>query len=289
MKLLLHPDTNKNLHHLLAYPPHAVLVVAPKGAGKATLAEYIASQLLNVAPDELSRYPYYQAIGNGEEPVTIDDIRKLHAQTRLKTTGQTAVRRLLVIFGADNMTKEAQNALLKLLEEPPADTVLLLTCARPASLLPTIRSRTQAFTLKPPTMKITTEYFQSQGYSDKDIQAAYFLSEGGIGLMTALLGHEDDHPLAKAVQEAKQLLKQGRYNKLVTVEKLVRDKGIDITVILDALGRVCRTLMHESAKKNDKIRAQHWQKLLKEIMQAQTYINANVSSKLVMADLVLHM
>jgi DNA polymerase III delta prime subunit len=78
--------------------------------------------------------------------IGIDQIRNIKTRLALKTTKDTY--KLCWIRGAHLMTIEAQNAILKTLEEPPGRAIIVLTTANPAQLLPTIRSRCQKIKLK---------------------------------------------------------------------------------------------------------------------------------------------
>ncbi len=288
MDLLLHPDSRHQLDHVVQDMPQAILIIAPDGAGKSTLVRYLTSQLLKVDQNKLSNYPYYHEVGDGEKSITIEDVRTLQSQSRLKTPGQAAVRRVFSLLGADNMTLEAQNALLKLLEAPPTDTILLLTATYPNNLLPTIRSRTQVIPIKPPTLSQASMYFTSQGFAESDIRKAYLLSEGSMGLLSALLHHQSDHHLSKAIEETKSLLKLPVYERLVRLEKISKNQEIEPIVLLDALGRVCRALLQESAKRGDRESTARFRKILANISNSEIYLAANVSSKLVMTELALH-
>lgn len=84
---------------------------------------------------------FFVARGAEDTRVRIGQIRALQAALRLRSA--TGGRRVAVIADAEWMNSEAQNALLRLLEEPPPDTTLLLVAPRPAALLATVRSRCQ--------------------------------------------------------------------------------------------------------------------------------------------------
>jgi DNA polymerase-3 subunit delta' len=150
--------------------PHALLLSGPAGLGKLDFARLLARSLLCEQPaggdEELARgtpavtglpcgacrgcqlldagtHPDFQAVQPEEEgkEITIGQIRELLAWQTL--TPQYGRARVVIIEPADRMNANAANALLKTLEEPGRDALLLLVSARPAALLPTIRSRCQ--------------------------------------------------------------------------------------------------------------------------------------------------
>jgi len=91
-------------------------------------------------------------------------------------------RRVVVIDDADRMMAEAQDALLKTLEEPPNATTFVLVTASPEMLLPTIRSRCQRLRfgrLSP--ADVADVLMQKHGYAPSDAHAAASLSDGSIG------------------------------------------------------------------------------------------------------------
>src|SRR4029077_13207291 len=79
--------------------------------------------------------------------IVVDDTRAIAAFLRL--TPAEGGWRVVVVDGADEMNRNAANALLKILEEPPSRALLLLVAHSPGRLLPTIRSRVRRFPLSP--------------------------------------------------------------------------------------------------------------------------------------------
>ncbi len=142
---------------------HAWLLTGPQGVGKATLAYRFARQLLAgpgvpAATVNDPAAPVFRrvAAGTHADLLTIerewdDKRRRLRSEIVvdsarsvadfLRLTPAEGGWRLVVVDGAEHLNRNAANALLKVLEEPPPRAVLLLVCAAPGRLLPTIRSR----------------------------------------------------------------------------------------------------------------------------------------------------
>ncbi|HKM65409.1 MAG TPA: DNA polymerase III subunit delta' [Acidisphaera sp.] len=142
---------------------HAWLITGPRGVGKATLAYRFARALLAGMPDggglDLPpSHPVFRRVAAGAHAdlrtltrtvdpktkklrgeIVVDDVRAAGAFLRL--TPAEGGWRVLVVDAAEELNRNAANALLKMLEEPPQRAVLLLVCNAPGRLLPTIRSR----------------------------------------------------------------------------------------------------------------------------------------------------
>ncbi|MGE0623053.1 MAG: hypothetical protein AB7I04_11595 [Pseudomonadales bacterium] len=124
--------------------PHALLIRAGVGWGEAMLADRLALALLDRADVATARtlaHPDLKWVEPEGSVIKVDDIREVGSFA--VGTRQSAPCKVVVVESADLMNPSAANALLKTLEEPPADTYLLLTTSRPARLLPTIVSRCQ--------------------------------------------------------------------------------------------------------------------------------------------------
>ena len=96
----------------------------------------------------------------------------------LSRMGTKGLTRVVVFYQMEKMRASSADALLKLIEEPPKNTVIILTAARPGALLPTIQSRSQKVRLERPPEQMTVDYLQS----------AYNLSETQAKLVTRISG-----------------------------------------------------------------------------------------------------
>jgi len=150
---------------------HAWLITGPEGVGKATLAYRFARRLLAGQPtaDSLAldpADPVFRRVAAGSHAdlltvervfnektrrmktqIAVEDVRKINGFMSL--TPAEGGWRVVVIDGAEELYQASANALLKILEEPPPRAVLLLVCAAPGRLLPTIRSRCRRLRLTP--------------------------------------------------------------------------------------------------------------------------------------------
>ncbi|MCH2546053.1 MAG: DNA polymerase III subunit delta' [Alphaproteobacteria bacterium] len=185
--------------------PHAWLINGPKGIGKATLAYRIARYLLSdsAAPslDVDMSAPAIRRIQNQSHgdlkllesvggDVSVEEGREIGKF--LSHTPSESQWRVVIIDSVDDMNRNAANAILKTLEEPPSRAVILLISHNPGVLLPTIRSRCRALKLQPLSKDGFADIVREHAPQlDVDMQHAYFaLSSGSPGLALFLIDQE---------------------------------------------------------------------------------------------------
>jgi DNA polymerase III subunit delta' len=102
--------------------------------------------------------------------IRVDEVRQAIAFAQ--TTSARGLGKVVVIHPAERMNGVSANALLKTLEEPPGDAKLLLSCAAPDALLPTIRSRCQAVQLGLPDASVATAWLSAQSVQQPEVMLA---------------------------------------------------------------------------------------------------------------------
>lgn len=287
MEIVLNPIIEKNIAEFIRNPGHALLLSGSLGSGKAALAKYIASKILTKSTGKLDVHPYFMHLNNEKGTISINEIRRLNAFTNLKTPGNELIRRIVLIEEAQNMTIEAQNALLKILEEPPADTLFLLSSSDDKKLLPTVLSRVQQLTLNPPSDNQLTKYFLKKGYSEKQTKYALSLSNGLPGLMTAILESDDKHDLTLQIKEAKKLLSLTMFERLTMVNDLAKRKE-ELPNLLLAFRRICRAKLIGAAETGQDSELKKWHSKLSYILQIEMLLPNNPQTKLLLTNLLLN-
>ena len=267
---ILHDSTQKAVDAFVGMPSHALGLIGPAGAGKAYLAEYIARQILDSAPPSAVHY-----LRPEPSTITIEQIRSLQNFLILKVPGKQPIRRVVIIEQAETMGDEAQNALLKTLEEPPADTVFILTTDGAAGLRPTIYSRIQQIRVLPITRDTAAKRFSG------DITKAYHLSGGYVGMLHGLL-NDKDHVLTQSVQTAKEIMRLPMFERLTMIDGIAKDK-FQIAQVFYALERVIGAALVTGSE----TQAKRLVGSLRAVYQAKIDLGKSANPKLLLTDLFL--
>ncbi|MGQ0527497.1 MAG: DNA polymerase III subunit delta' [Alphaproteobacteria bacterium] len=210
--------------------PQALVFSGPLGIGKATMAYRVARFLLKQGNDDggqgglfgepeetaaptnldMSREdPVFRQVATGAHPdvlmieraydeaknrykdsVDVQSVRKVAPFLRM--TASSGGWRVVIIDDADTMNRNAQNALLKILEEPPQKVLLILVAHRSGALIPTIRSRTQMINFSPLGGDVLLQALQKHMPGITREQAAFLTSFADGSLGHALSALEQD-------------------------------------------------------------------------------------------------
>lgn len=288
--LLISKQTKLSIDRFAAKPSHGLLISGPAGSGKTAVALELGAQLLGLsAPEQLANYPYFHHLVTppDKKEIPIELVRELIRQLKLKTLGASTVRRIVLVENAELLSHEAQNSLLKSLEEAPDDTVFLLSAPAKNYLLPTIASRLQELAVQPVSLAEATEYLQA-AHAETEIKSAWQLSAGSASLLVALLSTGHEHPLKKAVASFKQFLNEDRGFRLVRLDALEKDK-LELGNFLDAGGRILNVLHQEAVKKQSEPQANRFLVARRQVLEAQQLLQANTMPRLILLDLILNL
>jgi DNA polymerase-3 subunit delta' len=173
--------------------PHALLLHGPGGTGKGRFATLLAQRLLCSSPTPEGfacgqcRSCKLQAAAThpdlirlhpdeGKTVLAVDQVRAMVEE--FAYTPQIAQRKVVVVEPAESMNVNAANSLLKTLEEPPGEAVMLLLSHTPARLLPTIRSRCQQIAFPLPNRVQSLQWLQQQLEQGGAAESLLELAEG---------------------------------------------------------------------------------------------------------------
>ena len=284
-ELMLHPQTTEAIDAFLAHPTHALLLIGPKGIGKRALADKIAADILGVGLEKIGSQPYVTSIEPQKAAsISIDAVRELEHVMSLRIPGGAG--RIAIIEDAHLLTIEAQNALLKTLEEPPERATIILTAATEQALLPTIRSRVHSLQVQRPATIELMRYHENQGVAKTKLQSAMLMSGGLPGLLQALLDEDMTHPLITAAATARELIQKTTFERLGFVDTLAKQREACLDV-LEMLQQMSHVALASSPKSSDAFR--HWQRTMQAAYNATEALLGSAQPKLVLTNLMLDM
>jgi len=289
---------------------HAWLLSGPKGIGKATLAYRMARKLLGgqsllsgsldiPATDEVAqrvealthgnlfvlRRPYDPKLKRFRQDIPVDHVRKVSGFFQ-ETAAETGTWRVCIIDSADELNRNSENAILKLLEEPPNNTLFILVSSAPGRLLPTIRSRCMGLELRAVPGSQITGWLSEHGRGSPDlIDAAVRLSRGAPGKALAFVQNAD--VVLRSISDFVQSLGRTAPDIDMTIAKRLAEKrnaisrdlfwdGLDDTVhanaIFAATGSYAGPFSPANLKRSPKVwQANHTR--LREVRRTETAIN----------------
>lgn len=216
---------------------HAMIFHGAAGLGKSILARQIAHWLLCEKPlpekacgfckscqlIEAGSHPDILSITPEEsgKAIKVDQIRELI--TKMALTSHNQGYRVIIISPADALNINASNSLLKTLEEPPENTVLILITDKLSKLMPTIRSRAQLVRFNAPTFEVSLAWLADKGIDARNAEALLTLcsgaplaaldmaNENGLQLRSALFNDWQDLSTGQsdALESAAMWLKEG--------------------------------------------------------------------------------
>lgn len=247
---------------------HAWLIGGPKGIGKATLAYHVARRLvaepntladpgsLDVPADHSAArqvaalsHPNLVALRRVQQPgaktlptkISVDAVR--NALELFGSTAGVDGYRVCIVDSAEDLNANSANALLKMVEEPPPRSIFLIVSHAPGRLLPTIRSRCRALTLRPPSaeqVRAIIENFPPPFVQpDRDaISRAASLAEGSVPRAVAML---DPSTAALSGQISTLLAEAGRpdWRRIAKFAESLggRESDESLAMLRDALQR----------------------------------------------------
>jgi len=235
-------------------PSHAYILSGPAGSGKKTLARLIACAFC--CPEDgapCMRCSHCKKIMKGVHPdvitldndggmILVDQVREgLRADAWIRPN--EARKKVYVVAHAQDMNAAAQNALLLLLEEPPAYAVFLLLCENVDAILPTVRSRCAELSLQPVLREEALPFLRTRypEASEEELSRALASSGGYLGPAGKLLESGDGDDAEKYAVRFMQTLADGGelalLSFMMTLEKLKRE---EFAAFLDAVSSALR-------------------------------------------------
>jgi DNA polymerase-3 subunit delta' len=230
---------------------HANLIIGNDGIGKSIIAKYISNQIIkerdNVdSVDIVKYYPSSASFG-------VDDVRNIITEVNKKP--YEGDKKVLILYRCDKLTIQAQNALLKTIEEPPIGVYLILLSDSLEAILDTIKSRCQVYKLTPLTKEEISMYIEDKytNLISEERNAALAYSSGIPGKVDRFIEDQSLKELRDiCINLFEDILK--RENDLVIkYENLLKNSKDEKFELLDILLSYIRDIMIFKELNNEKL------------------------------------
>lgn len=234
---------------------HGYLFFGPEGIGKCLAAQEFAEYLEYGNVDESQKRVLGDSMLVGldsERKIGIDAVREI--KNFLWQTPNKSSRRTVILNDSEYLTPEAQNALLKVTEEPPADSLLILIARDPEMIEPTLSSRVTKIYFAPTNIQEVTEWLKkNKKVKEPEAKRLAELAHGRIGLAARL--HENE-ALKKQYAIAEKLL-ETKASRSEMIKKVIEPDDFSLPAFLDIL----ISILSSEARKHVRSR-ELWHKLL---------------------------
>ncbi|MFZ2126446.1 MAG: AAA family ATPase [Candidatus Microsaccharimonas sp.] len=226
-----HSTSQARLEALITDLPQSMLISGPAGVGLTGVAEYFATSLKTplqvILPEKDDKVDIEKGV------ISVDSIRRLYDTTKTIETGH----RIIAIDYAERMGHQAQNAFLKLLEEPGAHTHFVLLSHEPSRLLPTILSRVQILELRPITSEQSERLLDDLKITDEKKRTQLLFMATGLPAELTRLATDQDYfeSRAQIVRDARQFVQGSAYERLKVSQKYKDDRTQALLLLSDAM------------------------------------------------------
>lgn len=236
--------------------------------------------------------------------ISVDDVRtQINSDVAIKP--YSSPYKIYIMNEAEKMTQQAQNALLKTLEEPPEYAVILLLTTNMNSLLPTILSRCVVLSMKPVRDELVREYLMREiQIPDYKAQVCVAFARGNVGKAKMLATSEEFENVKEEAITLLKYIQDMELSEVMAAIKKINDYKLDINDYLDIMAVWYRDVLLFKAtndanylifkdeiqyirKRADKSTYEGIEQIIKALDAAKSRLNANVNFELTMELLLL--
>jgi DNA polymerase III delta prime subunit len=266
----MNPKTKQLLDAFCARPFTSLLLLGPAERGTEYCLKYIQETLL----DADTRNNLIRIEPQLPKALSVEQIRDLKTSLATKSNRKgNTVTRIVYVSGFHTATVEAQNALLKVLEEPTEATVIILQADERESILQTIQSRCHIIPVLPLTKEQVLQEIITSNRQEHELQKILSLSGGDALTVRQMLS--DNEEINIRVDKAKQFLSLSVFDRLL--EQKEYESNASILELLASLNLVAQAGFHLSDKKQ----IDRWKNVLVELREIEDLCRKNVLPKIV--------
>lgn len=269
---------------------HSYLFIGPSSIGKFMVARKFAGKLIGKELSSSFAHPDVFTVSQ-EEKIKIEQIRELGRF--LSLSSYSSKNKVAIVNNIEQFGKEAANALLKTLEEPPPNSVIILIASKPGKVLSTITSRCQIIRFYPVRESELANYMKRQhpDISDDLIK----ISAGRPGVALGLINNKDFYlNKQNSLKNFKTLFSKNIAERFDLAKNIVEQE--DIQTVMEDWALYCREeLAHkiglsETSFLGLDLSVKHLNKIIKKILEVKKLIrDTNVNNLLAMENLMLEL
>ena len=274
--------------------PHAILIEGEEGLGKSTLSRYIAKAALcdneNPPCDEcktchlidVGSHPDFQVVEPDGAQIKVAQIRELRVEAFMSP--MSANGRVFVISAAHTMNDSAQNAFLKVLEEPPANVTFILLAKSASLMLETIRSRCVIFSLSPVSFDepdAISKVMALAGVTNAEAQTLLVSTDGNIGRAVNASKNETIFLSGVASNLLALAAAKDRLGILNCLQPYVKEKNKVTELIIELKSAIAREIKKKAMKEISSFTAEKLNFCYTELTNIQSKLDFNPSIPLV--------
>lgn len=267
---LVNPKTELLIEGFITNPSSTLMLVGNTQSGVEDIIKNVCSRLLL----KENKQNIIEVYPEEDKGISVEQIRDLKLKLSTKANKSTSVSRIAVVYALDEASKEAQNAILKLIEEPVDSSVLILQVNDISKILETVRSRSQPIPILTITRAQALDEAKSAGIEPSRAITAYMRSGGQSMLFRSIL-NSNSGEIDESINGAKTFLVSDTFKRIADIK--LYDSQSKLSGLLSSLELICSGALHES-KTTSVIR---WTKILKEVRECRELLSKNALPKLV--------
>lgn len=276
----VHASTATKLEAAIAKPAHAYIFSGPEGVGTLRVALLFAARLFN---KELSTnaldFTHSNLIvvtpAEGKKKISVAQVHKLISQVH-QTPFDAQNPRVVIINQSEKLSLDASAALLKTLEEPPGNTIFILTTNNKNAMLSTIISRSVAIALLPLSVDDLAEYITKDRSIDKDRAMKAAVASGGLSEIAFQLIDTDSLQEWEDTQAQADTFNDGTISEKFLIAKQINEEGKFVSFL--------ERLYFSSTKQSSILVIASNQELM---LNAEKQYTSNVNPRLILENMAL--